>query len=355
MTNKNTMITSGLTIPDSVEEVLDPKWLTAALAPVSGNSPVISVELNEVVKAMAAKVRIRVRFANEPNRTHYFCVKGFLDTDQDRQSSGESAAREALVYNEIAPKITMRTPSCPSAVMDDTGRGILIMEDLIEKGATFCDTHTPFTVEQVQATLDQLARLHAGSHLLERNTWIPRDFGWLVNNNLFPQEWMQGLMHDGRGNGLSEETLDAGYLISSVRTLAQRSMEGQQTILHGDAHIANVYMTDEGPGFADWQLVVAGNWAVDIAYHINCVLPVEVAEKHERDLVNFYLDALGEHGGTPIKPDQAWDEYCCATPYGYLLWAITVRVEQSKTIANFQRLGAAVSRSDAYRRLGVLN
>ncbi len=350
-----TAITSGLAIPETLEEATDPRWLGEALAGVSGGAPVVEVTLTEVVKAMAAKVRIGVRFASEPERVHYYCVKGFLDTDQDRQSTGEVTTRESNFYLRIAPHLSMRVPACPSVVTDDSGQAIMIMEDVIANGAHFCDTHHPFTVEQTQATLDQIARLHAASHLLESNPWIPRGMDWMAESRHFPEAWITRQMHDPRGEGLPEATLDGGNLLAGLGVLADRSRAGAHTLLHGDTHIANIYEDAKGPGFADWQLVKAANWAIDVAYHINCVLPIEVAESRERELLGYYLDALGRHGGSPVAADVAWEEYCCATPYGLYLWAITTRVDPLKTRENFQRLGAAVTRSGAYRRLGVVS
>jgi len=353
MVQANTAITSGLAIPATLEAALDPQWLGTALASVSGGAPVVEVQLTELVKAMAAKVRIGVRFANDPERVHYYCVKGFLDTDLDRQSTGAVSTREANFYAHIAPNISMRVPACPSVVTDDSGQAIMIMEDVIAGGGHFCDTQHPFSLEQTQATLEQIARLHAASHLLEDNAWIPRGLDWMAESRHFPEAWIHQQMHDGRGAGLPEATLDGGNLLAGLRVLAERSREGRQTLLHGDTHIGNIYTTAEGPGFADWQLIKAANWAIDVAYHINCVLPTEVAQRHERELLGYYLDVLGRHGGAPVDADTAWDEYCCATPYGLYLWAVTTRVDPAKTLENFQRLGAAVTRCEAYHRLGI--
>jgi len=341
-------------VPETLQEAIDPRWLAAALAPASGGAAIAAVEMTELVKAMAAKVRIAVRFADDPGRVHHYCVKGFLDSDLDPASTGAVTTREARFYTEIAPHIRMRVPRCPGVVTDESGRAIMIMEDVIAGGGRFCDTHNPFTVAQAQATLDQIARLHAASPLVRDNPWIPRGLDWMAQSRNYPEQWLHRQMHDGRGEGLPEATLDGGKLLAALRELAAQSREGEHTLLHGDTHIANVYMTDTGPGFADWQLIKAANWAIDVAYHVNCVLPVEVAEKHERELLAYYLDALGRHGGRPVDMDTAWEEYCRATPYGLYLWAITTRVDPAKTRENFQRLGAAVTRCEAYQRLGVI-
>ncbi len=351
----NSVLVDAHDIPDTLEEALNPEWLSAALAPVSEGSRVVSVDLTEVVKAMASKVRIAVRFENDPDRQHFYCVKGFLDTDQDKQATGFVTLREADFYTRIAPHITMRVPGCASVVADrDAPKAVMILEDVIASGGTFCDTHHPFSLETVRQTLDQIARLHAASHLLQDNTWIDSGIEWMAESRNFPLSDIQQKMHDGRGEGLPDTTLDAATLLKSVASLAERSRNGPQTLLHGDSHIANVYMTDQGPGFADWQLIKRGSWAVDVAYHIACVLPVEVAEAEERALVEYYLEALQSHGGIPPDAATAWEDYCCALPYGFYLWAITARVDPTKTYTNFQRIGAAVTRNEAYRHLGVI-
>jgi hypothetical protein len=354
MPQVNTVITSGLSVPGTLQAAIDPHWLGAALSQVSGGAPIEAVEVIELVKAMASKARIAVRFASDPDQVYHYCIKGFLDSDQDRQSTGAVTTREACFYTAIAPYINMRVPDCPSVVTDVSGQAIMIMEDVIANGASFCNTHNPFTVEQAQATLDQIARLHAASHLLHDNPWIPRGLDWMAESRHFPQEWIHGQMHDGRGQGLPAATLDGRDLLAALGVMARHSQEGEPTLLHGDTHIANVYMTSDGPGFADWQLIKAANWAIDVAYHVNCVLPVDVAEREERALLVYYLDALDRHGGRPESFDRAWEQYCRATPYGLYLWAITTRVDPAITRENFQRLGSAVTRCEAYQRLGVI-
>jgi hypothetical protein len=348
-----TQITNGLIVPETLQEAIDPLWLSEALSSVSNGSPVLEVELAELVKAMAAKVRIGVRFTDDPERVHHFCIKGFLDSDQERSSTGAVTTRESAFYSQIAPHISMRVPACPCVVTDESGQAIMIMEDVIANGGDFCDTRRPFTLEQAQTSLDQIARLHSASHLLQDNPWIPRGLDWMAESRHFSQNWIHQQMHDGRGEGLPESALDAGNLLAGLRLLAGRCRQEQQTLLHGDTHIENFYITPDGPGLADWQLIKAATWAIDVAYHVNCVLTVDMAEKHERELLGYYLDALGRHGGHPVDAESAWDAYCCATPYGLYLWAITTRVPPAKTRENFQRLAAGVIRADAYRRLGV--
>jgi hypothetical protein len=347
--------TSGtLDVPSTLEKALDLSWLSRALARYSGGDRVISVRVVEIIRTMASKVRIAVSFERDPDRPHALCLKAFLDNGADSGAGGVTTLRESAFYLQIAPHLSMRTPPCATVIADHAaGRGILIMADLIATGAVFCSALEPFSVEQAAQTLDQIARLHAHSDLLQGNDWIPCRVESIASRPAFSTDKLQALMHDERRGTLPDRTLDTTLLLTGLRQLAARNAPLQQTLLHGDCHAGNVYRTTDGPGFTDWQLIQRGNWALDVAYHIAAVLPEAVAEREERHLLNHYLDALHRHGGQALDHEQAWDDYRCAQIYGYYHWAITTKVEPAITRVAFQRLGSAVTRHDSYKLLGL--
>ncbi len=343
-------------IPDTLEQALDPAWLSIALASLSGGRRVVSVELTDVVKAMAAKVRVAVRFDGDHERTHKLCIKGFLDHDLGADAGGVTTLREADFYLKIAPAISMQVPPCPVVVADRSGcRCVFVMEDMIEAGAHFYSALEPLTVEEVAETLDQLARLHAASELLAKHDWIPFRVGDIAaSGGHLGVERMQVLMHDERRATLPDETLDADRLMQGIKALAQRNGALSQTVLHGDVHPGNIFRLSNGRlGFTDWQCIQRGNWSLDVAYHIASVLPVDVAEREERRLLDHYLDALKAHGGEHLDREPAWKEYRCAPVYGFYQWAITQRVLPAITNQAFLRLGEAVTRHQSYRLLGL--
>lgn len=344
-------------VPESVERALDPEWLSVALAHLSGGQKVASVEQVDIVKAMAAKVRVAVTFEGEADRIYRLCIKGFLDFDLGSAGAGITTLREADFYTKVAPHLTMCTPPCVASVTDrSAARCVIIMADMIAAGVHFYDALEPFTVDQVAETLDQLARLHAKSELLQNNGWIPYRLEELVSEKPYYISWeqIQNLMHDERRASLPDRTLDAFLLKRGLEVLATENYRQPRTILHGDCHPGNVYLTAEGRlGFTDWQLIHQGHWALDVAYHIASVLPVEVAEKEERFLLDHYLASLKEHGGVAPDRESAWKSYRRSPIYGYYHWAITQRVDPPITHQAFKRLGAAVTRHDSYTLLGL--
>lgn len=343
-------------VPETMEGALDPAWLSMALAHVSGGRAVASVELAEVIKAMAAKVRVAVTFEGQPDEVYRLCIKGFLDHDLGANAGGITTLRESDFYTRVAPHISMRTPPCAAVVADrEAVRCIIIMADMIAAGVHFYNALEPLTVDQVAETLDQLARLHAGPNLLEGNDWIPcRIENLATRESIIPWQVIQELMHDERRADLPDRTLDARLLKRGMEVLAEINASLPPTILHGDVHPGNVYCTAEGRlGFTDWQLVQRGHWALDVAYHIASVLPVEVAEKEERHLLDHYLDAVKQHGGTAPDRESAWTAYRRSPVYGFYHWAITRRVHPPITHQAFKRLGEAVTRHDSYALLGL--
>jgi len=338
-------------VPVSLERALDPEWLTQALAPVSGGRRVVAVELAEEIRTMASKLRIVLRFAQDP-APHHYCLKAFLDSGQNAGMGGAVTLREADFYQRIAPQLSMRTPPCAAVVIDrEACRGLLLMADLVAAGAHFCSALEPFTAEQAAQTLDQIARLHVRGDLLRGQDWIPCRVETIAQRPHFSTARLQALMHDERRGELDARTLDAALLLESMKLLAARNAQRPQTLLHGDCHAGNIYWTAEGPGFADWQLIQRGNWALDVAYHLAAVLPEDVAAGEERRLLDHYLDALRRHGGEAPEREAAWEDYRCAQVYGYYHWAITTRTDPAITNVAFRRLGAGVARHDSYRQL----
>lgn len=73
--------------PRTLKGATDKEWLTRALEPVSGGAAIESVEVVEVIKTMATKVRFAVRFAGS-DEPRGFCLKGFLDVDAATAKGG---------------------------------------------------------------------------------------------------------------------------------------------------------------------------------------------------------------------------------------------------------------------------
>lgn len=335
-------------IPRRLEDVLDPAWLSHALG-----TPIASCEPVEVIRTVATKVRFVARPADGGEPLN-LCLKGLLDVDEMTARGGPTMVREADFYGQVAAQVDVQVPTCVKAVIDRKAQqALVIMRDLIAEGARFCSALEPFSAEQAAASLDQLARLHAGHGLLAEKPWITRRIADLAEARYVTIAQLQEMLDGPRGAPLPVATRSAERLVAALRVLAERDAGRPQFLVHGDCHAGNIFRTARGPGLIDWQLLQSGGWALDVAYHIAAVLPVELAEAEERSLLDHYLAEMKALGCVMPDREEAWRQYREAPVYGYYLWAITRRVDPPIIETFVPRLGLSVTRHESFALLGI--
>lgn len=339
-------------VPATLAGALHPAWLGAVLAPVNG-SGAVAVETVEVIRTVATKVRFAVTFGD--GTSGQFCLKGLLDVDEMTARGGSTCVLESDFYTRIAPALDVTVPHCVAAVVDRTNQqAVIVMRDLIADGARFCSALEAFTADDAAASLAQLARLHAGSHLLAGADWIRPRAADLARMTYITPEMLQEMLDGPRGANLSPQVRDAGRLLAAMRALADRDEGRPQFLVHGDSHAGNIFRTAHGgTGLIDWQLLQRGGWALDVAYHLCAVLPWELAEVEERTLLDAYLADMRARGFAMPDRDDAWRQYREAVIYGYYLWGITRRVDPPIIVQFTDRLGRAVMRHASHALLGI--
>ena len=289
-----------------------------------------------------------------------YCIKGLLDVDEMTARGGSTNVLEADFYAKVAPTVDVRVPFCVAAIADrDIQQGAIIMRDLIAGGARFCSALEAFSADDAALSLEQLSHLHQGSRFLDGADWIKPRAAELARMTYITPEVLQELLDGPRGVNLSAEVKDASRLIAGMRALAERDGGRPQFMIHGDAHAGNIFRVPagsdmgEGAGLIDWQLLQRGGWALDVAYHLCAVLPVEVAEAEERRLLGEYLQRMRAAGFAMPDDEAAWAQYREAVIYGYYLWGITRRVDPPIIVQFTDRLGKAVTRHESHALLGI--
>lgn len=343
----------SLPVPTTLDEALDPQWLGQALAGPGRGGRVRSVETVEVIKTVATKVRFAVEFEGEAG-TQAFCLKGLLDADEMTRMGGPTCVLEGDFYLSIAPQVEVQVPEAVAVVTDrEAKQSVLIMRDVIAGGGRFCSALEPFSAEEAASSLEQIVRLHAGSGVLARAPWIRPRAGELARMPHMTADVLQGLLDGPRGDNLSPAVRNGERLIAGMRALADRDQTRPQFLVHGDVHAGNTYRTPDGSGLIDWQVLQRAGWVIDVAYHLCAVLPVELAEREERNLLNHYLDRARAAGLPVPDAEEGWAQYREAVMYGFYMWGITRRVASDITIQFTDRLGRAVMRHDSHALLGV--
>jgi hypothetical protein len=334
--------------------VLSPEWLTAMLQSKYPGVEVTSTEVTERLETVATKVRFHLTYAGDPQGAPTdMCAKGYFNEAMHGMVAG--TITEALFYREVQHTLSIRTPPCVHAARDEeTGHGLVVMNDLKVAGATFLDPTVGYGADQATATLDQLALLHASTWHTEPpavlEPFSPR-LDMLVG--IMSTEVLQDLLNDGRAANVPDGVRRADRLQSAMRALAAIETDAH-CLVHGDVHTGNIYQFADGnPGIIDWQVAQRGLWALDVAYHVAAVLEPDVRAANEASLLEHYLERLASHGGPTIAYDDAWWLYRAHLAYGYFMWGITRRVVRPVIEDLTRRLSQAVADHDSFGLLGV--
>jgi len=327
-------------VPTNLDEVLDPEWLSTALRSRHAGCVVRSVTVRDSLSTVASKHFLIVDYDDRgsPAAPERLCVKAYFGDNRMLSRAGESEA----------------IPDCSYVGFEeDTGSSILILEDLWAAGATPLNALHHFTPELSAATLSQLALRHAETWEEPRlqEPWLAPRMLSLAEN--LSAERLQELLDRPRAEGLAPATRDGSRVRAAMQALGRLPEDSPRCMLHGDTHAGNVFLTEDGPGLLDWQLIARGSWATDVAYHIGSVLETEDRRQSEWELLRGYLACLGELGVTVPTWESAAMSYKQHLAYGLFLWAMTQFTPEELTTATLQRLGHAVEDHSTFELLGV--
>lgn len=142
----------------------DAAWLGSLVANKYPGVVAQSMEVVQLFDSHTTKLRVAVDW-NDAGRAaglpRNLCIKsnwsGMFD-DVDIH------ALEARFYHFLTDKLTANTATCYYADWDDDGsaRGVIVLEDLIDRGGTFGHSTQHAGVDGVATALADLAKLHAG-------------------------------------------------------------------------------------------------------------------------------------------------------------------------------------------------
>lgn len=315
---------------------LTAQWLGAALGADAHGASLLSFDRGSHSSGTTDRCRLTLqwdaagRAAGLPESLFLKCTSS-LKTRLITGVVGINAA-EVQFYQLIRPQLKIEAPTAFHASHDPSSwRSCLLLDDIVRsRGATFCSPDTAVDVEQMRAMLRLLATAHA-------RYWNESAFtgplAWLRT----PQAYQADLRNIGvERNG--PVGVQRAAAVIPARLLSQRDLlipalfraleigsQGSATLLHGDCHIGNWYRTQAGePGLCDWQVVLKGCWALDVAYTIGSSLRIDDRRRWEADLLRGYLDELAAGGVPALDFDQAWLGYRQQFLYPLFAWLCTI-------------------------------
>lgn len=322
-------IASSLSIPSRWDEVT-PAWMTAALAAYHPGAVVSDVSLLLRDDGTNRRARLGVEYAAGSGPATVFAK-----AESDAPGRREIHARNGNLFNEprlfaSGAELPLEHPLVYGVGIDEPGLDyVVVMEDLVARGADPRDATRPLTVDEAARGLRGLARLH-------RRYWDrvddDRALDW-VEPFLPVDGWraplsagtVKGIERAGEAIPRDLQQLTGDELVGDawVRYITTLT-KGPQTLLHGDAHIGNTYLLPDGQiGFLDWQVVRSGNWSHDVGYFIQSALTEDDRRANESALVEEYRAALDVASARPT-PAEAWLRYCATPAHGLPTWLVTL-------------------------------
>lgn len=297
-------------------EAITPEWMTHILCKDHPGAEITSISLDEPDSGTSNRRRIFVDYNAEGQALglprSVFC-KATVDLRNRLLLSTSGLLSETTFYNKIRPQLSIEAPEAYLAVYDpESCASIVVLKDLAGK-ARFCNHETQMTQERVQDQLGLLATLHA--HFYRS----PQLDGTLAPMFRYDDRFL-ALDRDHDFKSMCEAGLRAAADIVPARLMARetevwpatvkasaRHGELPPTITHGDVHLKNWYITNEGRmGLSDWQVTSKGHWSRDLVYTISTSLTIEQRRAWEQDLIRYYLDAFAAAGGEPVPFEDAW-------------------------------------------------
>ena len=358
-------------VPGTVRDITD-EWLTGWLCRGVPGACVTSFSIPGGSAGTSTRAALRVTYNAEGSRaglpTELFMKLASSYRQRVLLGSADAQRGEVVFFTTLRPKIDMETPRGFGGAIDERSwKSVVLMEDIAAtKGASFVEPVHPLERTQVEDLVENLARMHGTmwEHPdLRALPKTPVDHFRIISSFLDMRKRCQVGMERAKAVISPRIYGQADRLWEGTRRaleLATNSLP--RTLLHGDAHVGQSYVTADGRmGWTDWQLAMQGGWAYDFAYFVSSACEPENRREWDRDLLELYLERLTEHGGKPPATEEAWRAYCQQLFYPWSAWAFTIgraayqpRMQPDEySLAILKRMSHAIIDNNAFDAIGL--
>jgi hypothetical protein len=294
-------------------ESITPQWLAEALAPSGITGPVRAVRAEPIgTGQIGASYRLHIDGDGVPAT---LVAKIAAGDEAARARVKEGYQKEVGFYTTFASRVRVRTPRCwHAAIAEDLCTFTLLLDDLAPAvpgvQADGC------TVTQAADAVRNLAGLHApvwnDPSLFDEGSWLrPMDAAtseFLGAVLVEATEQFVARYRDELGTG-DADTLRA----SAAHTARWGAMASDVfSLVHGDYRLDNLmFPTGGAPGVSvvDWQTLTIGPPTRDLAYFLATSLQIEDRRRHERSLVDTYVQALQDRGVADYDVERCFTGY----------------------------------------------
>jgi len=227
---------------------------------------------------------------------------------------------ETHFFRRVAADLPLRTPVTYAAHARGT-RFFLVQENLHADPDVQLFTNPDMmqgpSIDLARRCLDTFARLHS-AHV---------DLSWEEKKRLLPLDYHPFLSPSmgALSKALNRIALGPckrkvpGAITPEIERAYRRTLShwtellgywfgGPLSLLHGDSHLGNFFVSGDDMGMLDFQATHWGRGMRDVQYFLIMALPADVLAAGERELVSYYASRRA-HYGAPLDEAQAWEEY----------------------------------------------
>jgi Phosphotransferase enzyme family len=279
-------------------------------------SQVLDREVTEVTvldrsTGTTGRARVELRGSPEVPASAFVKLPPFGKEQRELVDMTGMGVTEARFYRDLAWELSVRTPGVWFAETDGD-HYVMVLEDLVATGCRFPSSDDVDIAARARDIVEQLAILHAPFWESARFD-AHGDLAWVAARGVRvrgPVPFIQGAV-EALGDQMDDtfHALAELYL-SRTDEIMDLFGSGPCTLVHGDAHIGNLFVDvgDDRTGFLDWAVVCRAPGMRDVAYAMCNSVPTTVRVAIEREIVALYCHRL-EAEAITLDPEVAWDQY----------------------------------------------
>ncbi|NRA03600.1 MAG: phosphotransferase [Myxococcales bacterium] len=291
-----------------------------------------SASIEEVHSGTATRSRLRIRYAEALTAAPGPASLFIKSRPQDFASAlfgalFELGGNEVSFYRHIRPGLPVKTPGvyyCEG----DSKNYVMLLEDLTDRGCDFRDLTSQCSLEDARSVVTTLAQLHARFWQSQR---FETDLAWVNRFETNRDDRLLKLVRQlsvpiayKKFSQVFPERIREviPQLMNNYHRLEQQWAQEPRTLLHGDAHLGNMYFQDGQAGLLDWQVSQYGQGMRDIGYFLINSMDEELRLAHQEELIRHYLLTLHDLG-VALDFDTAWRQYRLQSVYAWIAGVVT--------------------------------
>jgi aminoglycoside phosphotransferase (APT) family kinase protein len=313
-----------LSIPVEVADI-SAAWLQDVLQPHAPGASLRAIEVAEAHSGTTGRARVLLTHDDARLPRSVFVKLAPFDEGQRQFVEQQGMGRaEARFYAELAREVPVRLPRPWYAAHDDAGRYVMVLEDLQAIGARYPGASDPHLESFVEATIDAFADLHAAYWSSPR--FAPHgDLAWVERRSrgYGSAAPLVSFAVEQLGDQLPAASRElAALYVPRADGVAALLAAGTSTLIHGDAHIGNMFADGAAAGFLDWAMVSCAPGIRDVAYFLGGSVPTALRRARERELLARYCARL-RRAGVTLDADAAWQQYCLQLVTAWIAAVVT--------------------------------